>query len=138
MVEIGEDREIPAIPLERLQRRRQRVIRARRGWEKALLINTVIVRQTNKPLHRPGTLGGLLRRTQCRHRLKQRQRNAPPAPFKKFRLLTFIKATIRLAKRTKSKNGREILPPSTFRRMVTLVNFQIENKSSETVENIEF
>ena len=75
VVKIGEDREIPAMPLERLQRRRQRVIRARRGWEKALLINTVIVRQTNKPLHRPCTLGGLLRRAQGRHRLKQRQRN---------------------------------------------------------------
>ena len=70
VVEIGEDREITAMPLERLQRWRQSVIRTRRGREKAILIDTIIVRQTNKPLHRPRTLGGLLRRAQGRHRLK--------------------------------------------------------------------
>ena len=102
MVKIGEDREIPAMPLERIQRRRQSVIRARRGWEKALLINTVIVRQTNR-FTGPALLAAFCAARSVGIDSSSGDAMATPTPFKKCRLSTFIKATLSLAKRTKSK-----------------------------------
>ena len=84
MVEIGENREILPMPLERLQRRCQRVIRARRGREKALLINAVVVRETYEPLEWAVASCRLPGGTQGRKRLEQRQRDSHARALQKF------------------------------------------------------
>ena len=138
VVKIGEDREIPAMPLERLQRRRQRVIRARRGWEKALLINTVIVRQTNKPLHRPCTPGGLLRRTQCRHRLKQRQRNGHASALQEMSSVNVHQSNTQLGQANEVKKMKGDPSPVNLSPDGYFSGFSNPKQIVETLENIEF